>query len=142
MQDYNMLMSSSIPFISCVSAFPHILLLHCWWTTTEREREREQTGLVWSASACIQLLTCGVFQLSYFVIKKNCELNSKIWLRMNQWKQKTLQVWTQTLRKGRKELSNFRVNFVMKHMVPSLREYSGNIIVFTSDNKCIGFYVE
>ena len=35
---------------------------------------------------------------------------------MNQWKQKTLQVWTQTLRKGRKELSNFRVNFVMKHM--------------------------
>ena len=136
-------MSSSIPSSAVY------LLSHTFYCYTaggllprEREREREQTGLVWSASACIQLLTCGVFQLSYFVIKKNCELNSKIWLRMNQWKQKTLQVWTQTLRKGRKELSNFRVNFVMKHMVPSLREYSGNIIVFTSGNICIGFYVE
>jgi hypothetical protein len=88
----------------------------------------------WFIRSHIQLLTCGVFQLSYFVIKKNSELSSKIWLRMNQWKQKTLQVWIQTHRKGRKELCNFGVNFVIKHMVPSFREYSGNIIVFTSDN--------
>ena len=104
-------------FRQLFSCFPtHFTVTLTALRERERERERENRQ-VWSVSACFQLLSCGVFQLSYFVIKKNSELTSKIWLRMNQWKQKTLQVWIQIHRKGRKELCNFGFNFVIKHMV-------------------------
>ena len=97
---YNIEFTCRLQFLSSAVA----LLSHTFYCYTALLRERERTD---RSGLCFQLLSCGVFQLSYFVIKKNSELICEIWLRMNQWKQKTLQVWIQTHRKGRKELCNF-----------------------------------